>query len=411
MKKNKIHPAWWILTACIMIQAGTIGILNNCMGLFYPSICEELQIGMGEISLFSTITQLVMALSIPYTVLLLKKKNMKYYLLAALLICSFCFGVKGWLTQLYQFYIVGAVMGVGASLTFGAAISVLINNWFKEKKALAFGIVFAASGVSGAVFNPICSRIILWAGWRAASWIMAGISTLMTVPLVLFVVKRLPQEKGVLPYGEEEQAAVRDKAAESRTVELVRPGLVLACCMAINFICCWLSQYLGHLVTFAESVGASLIVGSTISSCSMLGNVLSKVGLGALGDKKGYRTALHTGLALTAGSFLLFIIGGANTGTLYAGGFFYGSASALASVIPSTMAAFLFAQNNYEKSFGKMQSMGYLGSAVAFTAIGYLYDWFDSYSPSFILALILILVIGFLGIVIAKNTKVKKKIA
>lgn len=409
MKKSKIHPAWGILAACIMIQAGTIGILNNCMGLFYPSICEELGIGMGQISIFSTITQLVMAISIPYTVLLLKKRHMKYYLLTALLVCSFCFGVKGWLTQLYQFYIVGAVMGVAASLTFGSAISVLINNWFQDKKALAFGIVFAASGVSGAVFNPICSRIILWMGWRAASWAMAGISALMTVPLVLFVVKRLPQEKGVLPYKEKMQADAQGEAQAEKKVELVKPGLVLACCMAINFICCWLSQYLGHLVTFAQSMGASLIVGSTISSCSMAGNVLSKVGLGALGDKKGYRTAMHTGLALTAACFLLFIAGGGNTGTLYAGGFLYGGASALASVIPATMAAFLFAQNNYEKNFGKMQSMGYLGSAVAFTVIGYMYDWFDSYTPSFILALILILLTVLLGMVITRNTRIRQE--
>lgn len=408
MKKSRIHPAWGILAACIMIQAGTIGILNNCMGLFYPSICKELGIGMGEISVFSTITQLVMALSIPYTVLLLKRKNMKYYLLAALLVCSFCFGVKGWLTELYQFYIVGAVMGVAASLTFGSAISVLINNWFQDKKALAFGIVFAASGVSGAIFNPICSRIILWMGWRAASWAMAGISAFMTIPLVLFVVKRVPQEKGVQPYMEKTQMIAQEEK-EVRTVELVKPGLVLACCMAINFICCWLSQYLGHLVTFAQSMGASLMVGSTISSCSMAGNVLSKVGLGALGDKKGYRIAMHTGLALTAGCFLLFIAGGGSTGTLYAGGFLYGSASALASVIPATMAAFLFAGNNYEKNFGKMQSMGYLGSAVAFTVIGYMYDWFDSYTPSFILAVILILLTVLLGMVIARNTKKKNR--
>lgn len=139
MNKHKIHPAWGILAACILIQAGTIGIMNNCMGLFYPSICEELGIRMGDISIFSTIMQLVMAVSIPYTVLLLKKKNMKYYLAAALLICCFGFGVKGWFTSLYQFYIVGAVMGVAGSIAYGSAISVLINNWFQDKKALAFG--------------------------------------------------------------------------------------------------------------------------------------------------------------------------------------------------------------------------------------------------------------------------------
>lgn len=75
MKRNKIHPAWMILVACIFLQGGTIGILNNCMGLFYPSICEELGFNMGDISIFSTLQQLAMALLIPYTVRLLGTKK------------------------------------------------------------------------------------------------------------------------------------------------------------------------------------------------------------------------------------------------------------------------------------------------------------------------------------------------
>lgn len=408
MKRNNIHPAWLILLACILFQAGTIGIMNNCMGLFYPSICGELHFKMGDISVFSTIMQLVMALSIPHTVLLLKKKGMKYYLLGALVICCLGFGMMGSYTKLYQFYLDGAVMGIGGSLAFGSAVSVLINNWFKDKKALAFGIAFAASGVAGAIFNPVCSKVILAVGWRNASWVMAGISAALTIPLLLLVVKRTPEEKGVLAYGAQKDDFNQKGPSNAGCVTLLRPGLVLACCMAINFICCWLSQYLGHLVTFASSLGATLMIGSAISSSSMVGNVLSKVGLGLLGDKKGYRVALHVGLVMTGASFLSFILGGAHILSLYAGGFLYGGASALASVIPSTMAAFLFTRNNYEKNLGKMQSMGYLGSAVAFTAIGYSYDLFGSYTPSFMAALVLILVTALLALLIARNTKIER---
>lgn len=406
MNKHKIHPAWGILAACILIQAGTIGIMNNCMGLFYPSICEELGIRMGDISIFSTIMQLVMAVSIPYTVLLLKKKNMKYYLAAALLICSFCFGVKGWFTSLYQFYIVGAVMGVAGSIAYGSAISVLINNWFQDKKALAFGIVFSASGVFGAIFNPICSRLILTLGWRNASWVMAGICAILTLPVVFLIIKRVPEEKGVQAYGAERISEAGTVERVQKQVSISKPVLVLGCCMAVNFIVCWVSQYLGHLVTFAESLGASLLVGSAISTCSMVGNVLSKVGLGALGDKKGYKITVFTGVLMTAGGFYFFLFGGAQTLTLYAGGFLYGGAAAMASVIPSTIATSLYANNNYEKNLGKMQAMGYLGSSVAFTVIGYSYDIFGSYVPSFWMALVLLAAVLVLVNVIASHTKI-----
>ena len=83
--QKKPHRAWLILVACILFQGATTGIMFNCLGLFYASICKDLGFSMGSMSLYNTIRQLATAATLPYMILLLKKRKMHRTLLYALL--------------------------------------------------------------------------------------------------------------------------------------------------------------------------------------------------------------------------------------------------------------------------------------------------------------------------------------
>jgi len=41
-KKNRLHYAWFILAGCCILQGATLGLINNCAGVFYSPICKEL---------------------------------------------------------------------------------------------------------------------------------------------------------------------------------------------------------------------------------------------------------------------------------------------------------------------------------------------------------------------------------
>ena len=42
-KKNRLHYAWFILAGCCILQGATLGLINNCAGVFYSPICRELK--------------------------------------------------------------------------------------------------------------------------------------------------------------------------------------------------------------------------------------------------------------------------------------------------------------------------------------------------------------------------------
>ncbi len=418
--QKKPHRAWLILAACILFQGATTGIMFNCLGLFYASICEDLGFSMGSMSLYNTIRQLATAATLPYMILLLKKRKMHRTLLAMTLICTLCFGLMGVFHHLYEFYISGVVVGVAGSIVFAVPVTIVINNWFQKKKSLAMGIAFSASGVAGTLLNPVCSFIILQTGWRAAAWIMAGLSLLLTVPSILFIIRRNPEEAGCTPYGAEEfarlaaersaasgqseNAALQAASTERfRQVPQSHPVLLLVCCMIITAVAYWVSQYNSHLVTFGQSTGMTLMAASTVASFAMTGNVLSKILLGMVAEKWGYKLALYSGLFFSALGFAIFLLFGQFPIGLYIGGLFFGTTMALATVVPSLIAAHLYEDDGYEEHYSKMMTAGYVSSAVGFATIGFSYDLFGSYFPSIAFSLALCLLAGVAGYFIIRE--------
>ena len=51
-KKNRLHYAWFILAGCCILQGATLGLINNCAGVFYSPICKELGFELGKLLLW-----------------------------------------------------------------------------------------------------------------------------------------------------------------------------------------------------------------------------------------------------------------------------------------------------------------------------------------------------------------------
>lgn len=413
-KNKKLHRAWLVLVASILFQGATTGIMFNCLGLFYSSICQDLGFSMGGISLYATIRQLATAAAMPFMIRLLKKKNMHWYLLLTTLVCSLSFGLFGAFHHLYEFYIIAVVTGISGSIVFAIPITIMINNWFHSQKSLALGIAFSASGVFGAIMNPICSAIILQVGWRGAAWIMMGISLAMTVPSILFVLRRAPEDLGMKPFGAEiihEANPLAVSSGQTLAPERTRSQFltIMISGLIITGVSYWLSQYNSHLATYGRSMGLDLMAASTVASFAMVGNVVSKILLGWVGDHFGYKTATFSGLFLSAMSFVVFILFGQYQVGLYAGGFLFGFTMAMATIVPSMLASNLYSKEEYETQYGRMSTVGYLASAIGFLLIGTSFDMFGSYLPSMGLALGLCVLAAIAGLLITRLTAAKKQ--
>lgn len=73
--QKKLHRAWIILIAMILIQAGIIGILMNCTGILFAAVLSDTGFRAGDLSVYYTIRSLVSAATVNIACRLFFQKN------------------------------------------------------------------------------------------------------------------------------------------------------------------------------------------------------------------------------------------------------------------------------------------------------------------------------------------------
>ena len=76
-------------------------------------------------------------------------------------------------------------------------------------------IAMAGIGVGGTIFSPIITTLLEYYGWRHTYQIMALIILVLAFPAAFFLLRKSPQDMGLLPYGSEEPAQSKTSAAQS----------------------------------------------------------------------------------------------------------------------------------------------------------------------------------------------------
>ena len=64
-QKKKIHYAWFVLFGMILIMTGTMGTVSSCMGVFTPSVAEDLQVPVAAVAVYFSVRTISMAVLQP----------------------------------------------------------------------------------------------------------------------------------------------------------------------------------------------------------------------------------------------------------------------------------------------------------------------------------------------------------
>lgn len=397
-KKSNLQYVF-VVVALLALQGGFIGMLVNCTGILLSAVMADMGFTAGKISLYYTVRALAQAATVGFTAKCFFEKNQKLTISVMGVLSGLSFILMYFYNDLWQWYISGALNGVGMSCVL-VVIPVVINNWFKKKNGLIIGISMAASGLFATVFGPVLSKWILAYGWRKAAVILGVTGAVVViVPTILFL-NLTPEKLGLKPYGYEEDAGDRVKKAQGKSYNM--PGFIFPLCLVSIIAGSMLTQFMNQIPTFAASIGYSLTVGAMINSCSMIGNVGGKLAMGALSDKIGIFKALYLALSIVFVSMVLFIVGQGSINVLYAASLCYGMCYSLGTTAPSLVFYYVYGEG-YKSKLSKFQSVNAVVLAFASSIFGFIYDFAGSYTPDFIFGgtMAVLSIIGF--VILRKN--------
>lgn len=185
-RRTKEWYCWVIVAACLLLSAASIGMLSYFNALFVTPVCESLHIARSSLSLMSTFSTVTTMLLLPFVGKLYDHIPMKLLVLLGAIAggCAhLCYSLA---QNTILFYLGGILSGIGACLAGAAPITLLLANWFEEKRGLATGIAFTGSSLVSSLLSPVVSSLIGTYGWRVGyRCIAAGLVLTILAALLL----------------------------------------------------------------------------------------------------------------------------------------------------------------------------------------------------------------------------------
>ncbi|MBQ5771438.1 MAG: MFS transporter, partial [Clostridia bacterium] len=133
--KPKIHYAWVIVLAGLVLAAVVAGMALNCFSLFVIPVCEELDFSRAQMGVCQTINALGFAVTALVSGWLFQKVKLKRIMEISSILIVIAYFLYSRATELWMFYALAAVGSMSASLLTWVPLSVILNNWFNRKRA------------------------------------------------------------------------------------------------------------------------------------------------------------------------------------------------------------------------------------------------------------------------------------
>jgi MFS family permease len=283
----------------------------------------------------------------------------------------------------------GVLAGIGLTPLRANMQSVVVANWFVQRRGLAIGIVASGVGLGVTVVAPLTQWVIDQASWRAAFLVLAGLFALVVAPLNAFLLRARPADTDDLLRG----AGGRGGPSASAAGPTVRVALKhwRFWTLALGFVlgAVPLQFLLAHAVAYLVDLSFAPGLAASVLGLSGLGTAAAMVFWGYVADRWGGEWAYTTGsaaLMASIGVLMVIVPGREPLLYVYAGLFALGFASRQG--VMTTLAAAILHGPAFGTLMGILAAHIALGSALGPYLGGWIFDHTGSYGPAFWLALV-----------------------
>lgn len=411
---KKMHYAWKIMIACILLKLGTGGAVAATVGNFVTPIVRELGCEVSKFTMLVSIEAVSMALLYTFAAKMLITKPIGLVMGIATLAETVGVLLMATYQSVYMFYVSGVIIGVAQAFTGLVAIPIVINMWFRKKAGTVLGIVIAVSSASTMAYGLLSAQLITMLGWRNAYLVLGLMCLIISVPAAFFLI-RTPEQVGVKPYGEDEEvenvgqeAALTGEWGFTKKEAFHMPMLYLAwmacLCFSIG------SGVSGYIQTFSTmEMGQSINFGAQAGMLMSLGGIACSLILGRINDRFGVKAGLIWGAVFTGLGYGLMLLSYRNPLFIMVGAMLVGLGSSMYQVQCPLLARSVIGNKHYSEIWAVMMVANSLIGGGLYSSIGLFYDKLGSYRGAFIMAAVLYVAALILGFVAIDMSRRKQK--
>ena len=386
-----------MVLAAFLCNVVTFGCGFYSFSLFVTPLERDLGWGRGDVMAGFTIFFLATGLVAPQVGRLVDRHGARVVMSLGAIVAGAGFVVLCSMTELWQFYLGYAIVGLGMAGTGQIPTSAVVSNWFERRRGTAVGFMASGIGVGGIALAPFVGTWLLpRIGWGHSYLVLGALCWLVIVPLAILVIRTRPSEKGVVAFGAEDVTAASGHTSEQQVsgVSLkVAMGTAAFWLIVVTYLFSHFAQVgaVQNQVPFLQDAGFPMAVSAGALGAVGLSSAFGKFGFGWLCDRMQARYVLAIGLSLQLGSIVVLMgispDSPAAVAWLYAVMMGLGLGSWLPTM--SMLTSGYFGLANYGAIFGAITIPYAVGSAVGPLVAGRLYDSSGSYTGVFVVFLVL----------------------
>ena len=399
MEEKKALNFAWIIVGFSFITLALVYAVWYSFSVFFVALLKEFgwsrSIGAGAFSLFIILSSMIG----PFMGGMVDRFGPKRVIIMGSLILgaglALCSSIQTW----WQFYIFfSAITAIGLGATGWVPNITIIQQWFKEKRGLATGIISAGIGIGILVCVPSAQYLIIRLGWRMAYRIMAVFIPLIVISLAILFLKKPPHtashqiEVGISVKTTKDPLVINEGwASQSWTVQkaiATKPFWLLTLSFFLgSFI---IQSVFAHQVAFFMDCGLEALLASYLVGIVGIVSIGSKILWGVLSDKIGREITYTIGITCAILGMLWLILYSQlpSSSFPYFYAIFFGMGYAVQAALPPLITADFFEGQGYGGIFGILMIFVGIGGAFGVWFAGFLYDQIGSYVPVFIITIL-----------------------
>ena len=199
--RTPFYYGWLILGISSMATFGATGVSQVVLGGIQVYISEDTGWDPGTFSYAATAGTWCSGLIAPFIGRLADKYGPRWLMSAGLLIAGVCFLFLSGVSLVWQFYAAYIISrAVSNPVLIGLVPRTAAVNFFRRRRNIALAMVSTFRPIAGAINIQIFALIALTQTWREG-FLYLGIFSLLLVVPVIMLMRRRPEDIGLLPDG------------------------------------------------------------------------------------------------------------------------------------------------------------------------------------------------------------------
>lgn len=376
-------------------QAYTSGTFWQGFGAFFDPIVEQFGWSRATTSAAISLQRTESGMVSPFVGYFIEKFGPKYVMIFGILLTGLGFILLSRINSLWQFYAAFLIITLGLSFGTFLAITTTVANWFEKKRSVAMSYTMAGSGLGG-ILVPGIVWLIAVTDWRFGLLAIGVGFWIVGIP-VAFVMRRRPEDYGMLPDGASNAASNNDDGTdgEQESAQPVSTDVAFTAKQAVRTWTFWqltmamgasqliISASIHHfpaITSFGMSRGVAGLIILGVSIFSVAGRLIS----GYAGDVVDKRWIL-------AGAFLFQFVGtlvfafSSSTWHMVIFIIFWGFGFGASIPVRFALIADFFGRRHYGTVMGVMMTASAVFGVVGPVLVGYIFDVRGNYRDPFIL--------------------------